>query len=650
MTKEKEEAEDKKTSGEPSPVPATKETEKVLAAEEPGTSIAPPSRKSKSIPVPQNNRSSSNNNNNNKKIDPSNGESLPGAVPIQGIGSNDDSNNQNQTNNDIDDENADDTNDIESGTGKTTVPDAMTGDEPVVEAVLVVESMEQPPPPATATAAAVGPVYEAKEITPERKKIWVWGCISITLLVVVTLVFVGIFVIAPKDEQTSNEDGTGQPQKQNETKASLTTAAPTASPTLDPDLAQWVPRGDFIHWAGRQDDPSFGHSVALSDDGQILAVAASRESADQRPFSGRIHVYEWDGTGIGGWKHRGQPIDGPQPGSVIGNYGNMVLSGDGNTVAFSSSVIEEGAGFAQVFRWKDGNGGNESSWQWQQLGSDIVGGRALELLGFSLALSKNGNVLGLGAPSHDTNTTVGSGPGKAKIFDLDADEEWALRGDPIDGVGTENLGWAIDLSADGDTVAVSSFEIGLYPNETNLDGRSAVFAWNETIGWSQLGQDIEGSCLSVEGLSLSADGRTVAVSSSSSVTEDWEPDGSGNVRVLELQGNIWTMKGDALFQDNIYDRLAISLSADGRRLVTTSTDDGSFKGRVLVHEWQDGKNGWVVIGQELLGAHEDSSFGFSLGFSADGSTIAIGSPDYTNLNDTIVKKGRVEVYEWKPAS
>ena len=213
---------------------------------------------------------------------------VPGAVPVRGIDSIDqDNNNDDDHDNIIDDDGGDDDDnddnddknnkdaagDIETGTGTgtgKTVATTTTTDkyeQPVVEAELVVEEAPKP----------LEPVYDAEEVTPQQQcNRKVWGGVGITLIIVViTLVLVGIFVITPNND--NNGDGTAAEIAyggSSNTTSSPPPPPPTNAPTFDPNTPHWSPQGEFITWTGNPADSGFGVTVELSNDGNVLAVVA----------------------------------------------------------------------------------------------------------------------------------------------------------------------------------------------------------------------------------------------------------------------------------------------------------------------------------------------------------------------------------------
>ena len=229
----------------------------------------------------------------------------------------------------------------------------------------------------------------------------------------------------------------------------------------------------------------FGSSVALSRDGNTMAVAAHWEASgatgingnqndDSVPQAGAVYVFTRTGTT---WTQQAY-IKASNTGNAAQGDGDqfgfsLALSGDGNTLA--AGAITEDGGARQI-------NGNQNDDTAQSAGAVYVFSRtgatwtqqayvksanqdAGDLLGFSVALSFDGNTLaaaafnesgsGRGINPPDDNKSQGSG---ALYIFTRANGGWsqtayikASRGETSDG-----FGFATSISADGNTVAVGS--------------------------------------------------------------------------------------------------------------------------------------------------------------------------------------------------
>jgi hypothetical protein len=255
----------------------------------------------------------------------------------------------------------------------------------------------------------------------------------------------------------------------------------------------------------------FGSSVALSSDGEALAVGASKKCIGGNPTpQGKAYLYAWDGyvwveTGIAA--SDGMPEDG---------FGLPVaLSSDGKTLAVGATGkdfgINQGQGKVYVYTL------NGSSWA--ETGIMASDGAGFDWFGSSLALSANGKVLAVGAPGK----YVGLVPamGTEYVFTLDGGAWTGMSVIPSDGMLQDYFGSSTALSSDGKTLVVGS------PHKTigakQSQGEAYVCTSNGTA-WAGTGllasdgaaSDGFGSCVAV-----SSDGKTLAVGSRRIYLERW---------------------------------------------------------------------------------------------------------------------------------
>jgi hypothetical protein len=229
----------------------------------------------------------------------------------------------------------------------------------------------------------------------------------------------------------------------------------------------------------------FGSSVALSRDGNTMAVAAHWEASaatgvngnqndDSIPQAGAVYVFTRTGTT---WTQQAY-VKASNTGSAAQGDGDqfgfsLALSGDGNTLAVGA--ITEDSAARQI----NGNANDDSA---QSAGAVYVYSRtgttwaqqayvksanhdAGDLLGFSVALSLDGNTLaaaafnesgsGKGFNPPDDNKSQGSGA--LYVFSRQ-NGAWsqqayvkASRGETSDG-----FGFATSISEDGNTIAVGA--------------------------------------------------------------------------------------------------------------------------------------------------------------------------------------------------
>ena len=163
----------------------------------------------------------------------------------------------------------------------------------------------------------------------------------------------------------------------------------------------WSKLGNDID--GLSSYESAGFSVALSDDGTIVAVGAPDSHGGNGSYSGGVRVYQYASST---WSQLGSDIDGEAASDKEGY--SVSLSSDGTIVAIGAI-------------YNDGNGSNSGQVRvyqyanstWSQLGSDIDGEAANDKSGFSVALSDDGTIVSIGTPYNGGN---GSNSGHVRVY------------------------------------------------------------------------------------------------------------------------------------------------------------------------------------------------------------------------------------------
>ena len=332
---------------------------------------------------------------------------------------------------------------------------------------------------------------------------------------------------------------------------SIPTRNPTGSPTPQPTLAPgpWQLLRPKI--VGEEAGDRCGEEVALSTDGNVLAVTSATHSANGRN-SGRVRVFVWTGSQ---WNPRGQPLDGA---NVADQFGiGMALSGNGNTLAVGARLnddVADDAGQLRVYNY------NAVSDVWVQFGVPINGEERFDYFGFQVAISDDGSVVATGSSSSDR---YGPNFGFVRVYEQQGGE-LVQRGQDIAGMAeNDSIGTTVALSADGLILAVGG-------RNTETVGVVRTYTYNTfTQTWTQLGQDIVGQEINSRlgnHVALSADGSIMAIGE-----HDFN-DSEGQVRVYEYNNatNTWVPRGDFLSGEDDSDNgdfgFAIALSDDGNIL------------------------------------------------------------------------------------
>ena len=309
-------------------------------------------------------------------------------------------------------------------------------------------------------------------------------------------------------------------------------------------------------------------------------------------------------------------------------------------------------------------------------GDEFGGGGTL--LGNAVALSTDGATLAIGAPYEssgssgidgDQNDESVYGAGAVYVYVSDArgwrQQAYVKASNP--GL-TDNFGYMIALSSDGNTMAVAApYEASAATgidgdqNDDSIPQAGAVYVFNRSgetwvqqayikasnTGEAGIGDQLGDGDQFGFGLSLSADGNTLAVGaiSEDSAATGAEADQSDNsalsagaVYVFARTGDTWTQQayvkasnagGGDLFG------YSVALSADGSVLAATAFDeDGSRAGTNEIQDDEVTGTGVLYIFSRDSGAwtqqaylkpsnsERNDAFGVAVAISADGTTVA----------------------------
>lgn len=303
----------------------------------------------------------------------------------------------------------------------------------------------------------------------------------------------------------------------------------------------------FIKASTASGFPMFGVSVALSSDGDTLAVGASNETSSSTSVNGSevsaggvygaAYVYTRSG---GTWSREAyikpSTLD---AGDFFGEH--VALSGDGDTLAVSAP------GEASNANGIDGNQSNNtlpdagavwvftrasSVWS-QQAYVKASNPDANDEFGNAISLSEDGDVLVVGAPFEGSSATgIDGNPndnsaqraGAVYIFSRNAGS-WAHKAYVKAAVSnaSDRFGFAVSLSADGQSLTIGAYSesgstagIGGNPNDVSRSRSGAVYLFIEDSGTWQQHAYIKASTPDLDdtfgqALDLSSDGQTLAV-------------------------------------------------------------------------------------------------------------------------------------------
>lgn len=293
---------------------------------------------------------------------------------------------------------------------------------------------------------------------------------------------------------------------------------------------------------------SFGSSVALSADGNTLAVGAKGEGSNATGINGNQADNSAGYAGAAYVFTRTANVWVQQAYIKASNTGtddyfgcSVALSADGNTLAVGAALEASNAtgvngnqadnsavyaGAVYVFTRTAGN--------WiQQVYIKASNTGARDSFGTSVALSADGNILAVGADGESSNATgiygnqadnSASVSGAVYVFTRAA-ANWAQEAyiKASNTAAGDAFGTSVTLSADGNTLAVAarseaSSAIGINTNQTDNSaaGAGAVYVFARTaVSWVQKAyikaSNTETSDYFGTSVALSADGNTLAV-------------------------------------------------------------------------------------------------------------------------------------------
>jgi hypothetical protein len=272
---------------------------------------------------------------------------------------------------------------------------------------------------------------------------------------------------------------------------------------------RWQQVGNELHGDDLLDH--FGHSIALSQSGQTVAVGAIQHfgTNNNRGFPGYVKVFRLAQNGD--WESLGQKLMGEEDGDKFGNC--IAMSASGNLIAVSAPEAKTRAGFVKVFGF-DGS-------HWHQVGDTIVGPEPHDSLGASLDISENGKVLAIGAPLTGLR-------GAVYIYRLNIQtHHWGLVGESIMGdEDHDQFGSSVSISTDGRRIAIGASHAG-----TDASGQVKVFDYTDKK-WQQVGSTLTSSqpeahfgssvSLSVDRLVASAPFADSPTATHAGVVQTWE--------------------------------------------------------------------------------------------------------------------------------
>ena len=246
--------------------------------------------------------------------------------------------------------------------------------------------------------------------------------------------------------------------------------------------------------------------------------------------------------------------------------------------------------------------------------------------GVSVAMSSDGNTAIVGADY--VNTAPNGDNGAAYIF-IRSGGTWVEQQKltTSDRANTDLFGYAVDLSADGNTAVITALVEASTPNVNN--GAAYVFTRSGGVWTEQqklLASDRDSNEYFGRSASISSDGNTVLIGAAN---EDTTPNTeNGAAYVFTRSGGVWTQQQKLTASDiaaNEFFGNSVDLSADGNiAIIGANLAFTQDFGAAYIFT----RSGGVWTQQQKLTASDRSTqdyFAASVSISADGSTALIGA-------------------------
>jgi hypothetical protein len=331
--------------------------------------------------------------------------------------------------------------------------------------------------------------------------------------------------------------------------------------------AQFVQQGSKLIGTGGVGIASQGWSAAVSGNGNTVIVGGPNDNGN----TGAAWVFT---RSDGIWNQQGTKLVGTGSEGTASQGASVAVSVDGNTVV-GGDADNNYTGAAWVFTRSDGS--------WTQQGPKLVGtggvGRTFE--GLSVSVSGDGNTAILGGPGDNVGT------GAAWVFTR-SDGSWTQQGPKLVGTGgvanVAEQGESVSISEDGSTAIVGGFE--------DNDNIGAAWVFTRSGGvWTQQGPKLVGTGgvgLQNQGqsVSVSADGNTTIVGGPQDNAS------RGAAWVFTRSGGVWTQRGAKLVGTGAAGEARqgtlVAVSGDGKTAVVGGPNDNTYTGAtwVFTQSWK----------------------------------------------------------------
>ena len=374
------------------------------------------------------------------------------------------------------------------------------------------------------------------------------------------------------------------------------TDEPTIKPTNESPIAAPASTNyeqPFLSTSGAGDDiAQASKSLSLSRDGKTVAIGQFDIAGN---LQGQVGIQRYDES-TGSWSLLGPSI---LSDTQVGMFGySVALNGDGTVLAIGDGHDYGNTTNGRVLVYEFANDA------WVQRGQTIETQDNNHFFGRSVVLSGDGLVLAIGVQLGSRNV--------ARVYEYNGNTWEPLGQDVFGGVFDEETEFAIALSEDGYTFAMSAATPGV--------GYTRVYTLDVT--WGVLG---DGFILPKENesigltVSLSGDGFIAAVGIQ-------RPGASSLVRIYELDGTQWEQLGSDIDAEGSQ-VLSLSLSTDGNTLAI-----GPQKDMPYAKIYTKGETDWVQNGGDIDASLTSVDIQLqSVSLSGAGDRVALFDPTGENV-------------------
>ena len=327
-----------------------------------------------------------------------------------------------------------------------------------------------------------------------------------------------------------------------------------------------------------------GASLSMSANGSRLLTSAPRFDTDGVFISGRVDVYEFDGSS---WVPLGQTLDGGTP-VEFGQYGRgLEMSDSGNRIAIGNSDSE-----SQVYEW---NGGTQ---QWEQMGTalEFDGDPDTQLRRFRFSSDENTLVIG-GSNSGDDSVYV---------FQWDG-SNWNTIGNPLQDPATNRIA----ISNDAQTIANSY-------NNFGSDNGINIYTFDGTDWILDFARSFVSPVEISDGFDLSGSGNRLVLSYWDEIAE------TGTFETYDRVGGNWEASVSTFSLPFDSNNNALRLSNNGTVFIYgsgTENAGGTDAGGTRVY--QKSGNNWVLVNYFDYPNYDESILG-NVFISGNGTKVALG--------------------------